>query len=915
MKSSLSLFIFLLAFATSFSQTPCEEGSGTIVATGFSSTHDGYYQQCVGSAIVFNCEDVVIPGTVQNVEWYVNGLLEQTMVSGSFTLSYSWSCLVQVSARVLSSEGCHVDIDLDMPVAFLSYPNPWLEDVYVACVDDDGLVDMNVSGLVTTVDPSTAYPGPGAFLPDGAGFSYEIDIEIAGITQEYITDCNDLEYVLLNIEHSYGGDLGIRITCPNGTSVSLLQYPNGLASTYLGEPIDDIPPFMLEPGVGYDYYWTMDAPYQMNQLANTVMTIPAGDYLPAQSFCNFIGCPINGTWTITITDYLGMDNGYVFYSGLSFNAGTSEMNSYDYTNSEFNQFSWSSDDFEISNESMMHAMMHVGDASEGTIQYTYTNPAGCSVTTSADLILIANPLTITLSDGFVYEPEGSNLISAYIQSVSPYPINIHYHWSPDTLVANPNLLNTHVLPITEDTWFSFNADITGSLGCALSDSLLVQLPTNAVYVTVFHDANDNGLFDEGENTVPMFPVDTDAGTFYTSMNGSFLTTTEVSDFSVNIESTNWQLTTPATISLDESSWSGYAQYLYFGIKPTNNQAVDVDVSISGITMLCNSISNVQVSVFNHSFYYPGGTLVVAIDSLYVVNYSSTPLATDGNVYTFEVPTLGYNELYNVHLHLINPGEQEFGEETHHLAAVYYNISPGVMSDVVDTDSITSVIICAYDPNDKLTHTGFGDEGFIDPNSDLEYTINFQNIGNAPATTVVITDEITNLLDIQSLQPIAWSHDFVLQVVDNIATFRFEDIQLLGAEQDEELSKGFVRFKIKQQPDLAPGTVIENIAEIVFDNNEAIITNTALNTIVIPTNVVELSIVNLGIYPNPANDVVYWSNTDYRLSKVVNALGMLIAVPTGNGDNQYNMVHLASGTYVLEFEGVDGAVIRKRIIKL
>jgi uncharacterized repeat protein (TIGR01451 family) len=836
------------------------------------------------------------------------------LVTDSFIVSYNGAILIEVSARVISSEGCQFDMDLDMPVAFLSVPTPWMDDVYIACVDDDGLVDISVSGLVTTVEPSISFPGPGTFLPDGTGVTYEVEIEVSGITQEYINGCNDLEYVLLNIEHSWAGDLEIRLTCPDGTSIDIIHYPNGMANAYLGEPIDDFTEGLLDPGIGYDYFWTMSSYLYMGQLNYYGQPTPSVDYLPSQSFCNLIGCPINGTWTIAITDHMDMDNGYLFYSGLSFNVGTIEATNYDYSNSAFNQFTWSSDDFEIIDQSFLQATLDVGDASAGSIHYSYTNPAGCSVSTSSNLLVMENPLTLTLSDDFVYDSEGLNLITAYLEDLSTDTMDIIYYWYPGSLVENPYLLQTHVLPITQNTWITFRADITETLGCSLSDSIFVQLPDNAIHVTVFHDANDNGVFDEGENTVPMFPVSTDAGTFYTAMNGSFLTSIEESsEFSVNIDASNWQLTTPATITLDESGWTGYAQYVYFGIKPTSNLEVDVDVSLSGITPLCNSHSYVVASVFNHSFYYPGGTIEVTIDSLYTVVYPSAPISIEGNVYTYEVPSLGYNQLYSVHLSLQNPAEQEFGETTHHLAEVFYTISPGVMSEVVDTDSLSTTIICAYDPNDKITHTGIGEEGFINPNTDMEYTINFQNIGNAPATAVVVTDEISDLLDITSLQPIAWSHDFVLQVVDNVATFRFEDIQLLGAEQDEELSKGFVRFKIKQQPNLAPGTVIENIAEIVFDNNEAIITNTAVNTIITPTGVADVSSVDLGIYPNPATDVVYWSDIQYKLTTITNAMGQRVAGVSSNRNGQYNTSSLSAGMYILQFENEKAHSIRQTLI--
>jgi hypothetical protein len=44
----------------------------------------------------------------------------------------------------------------------------------------------------------------------------------------------------LNLEHSYLGDLNLRLICPNGQSTLLHGYPSPANSSYfLGNPIDD----------------------------------------------------------------------------------------------------------------------------------------------------------------------------------------------------------------------------------------------------------------------------------------------------------------------------------------------------------------------------------------------------------------------------------------------------------------------------------------------------------------------------------------------------------------------------------------------------------------------------------------------------------------------------------------------------
>ncbi len=158
------------------------------------------------------------------------------------------------------------------------------------------------------------------FLPDGSGVSYttSIPINCYSATQT-ITAGTDIQNICLNMEHSYLGDLNIRIICPNGQSMVLKPYTGtggGGGGTYLGNANDD---GTLTAGTGMTYCFT---PGATTFLVNG-STVPAGsnpvgvaiapgNYLPTDPFTNLIGCPANGNWTIEVTDNLAIDNGYIF---------------------------------------------------------------------------------------------------------------------------------------------------------------------------------------------------------------------------------------------------------------------------------------------------------------------------------------------------------------------------------------------------------------------------------------------------------------------------------------------------------------------------------------------------------------------------------------------------------------------------
>ena len=84
-----------------------------------------------------------------------------------------------------------------------------------------------------------------------------------------------------------------------------------------------------------------------------------------------------------------------------------------------------------------------------------------------------------------------------------------------------------------------------------------------------------------------------------------------------------------------------------------------------------------------------------------------------------------------------------------------------------------------------------------------------------------------------------SHPFVYSVDgQGVLTFTFNNIMLPDSNTDEPGSHGLIQFTIDQDPSNVIGTVIENTAEIYFDFNPAIVTNTVINTIVTITDINE-----------------------------------------------------------------------------
>jgi subtilisin-like proprotein convertase family protein len=160
------------------------------------------------------------------------------------------------------------------------------------------------------------------YLPDGSGVSYTsgITVDCYG-SATTITSLADIANICMSLEHSFLDDLDIVIRCPNGQEVTLKDDIGG-GGTYLGNPIDDV---TSGPGTGFNYCFAMSgAALMINGPTVTSGTpaqasIAAGTYSPSQSLSGLIGCPLNGAWTLVVTDNATLDDGYIFNWDVNFN--------------------------------------------------------------------------------------------------------------------------------------------------------------------------------------------------------------------------------------------------------------------------------------------------------------------------------------------------------------------------------------------------------------------------------------------------------------------------------------------------------------------------------------------------------------------------------------------------------------------
>ena len=258
----------------------------------------------------------------------------------------------------------------------------------------------------------------------------------------------------------------------------------------------------------------------------------------------------------------------------------------------------------------------------------------------------------------------------------------------------------------------------------------------------------------------------------------------------------------------------------------------------------------------------------------------------------------------------------------------YTDSATTSIDVMPVDNVVlcqDTVLASYDPNDKaVVPSGTGPEGYIETSdSVLQYTIRFENTGSADALYVRLEDQLSDQLDLSSFQPLGASEPYRATINEDGRLFvEFEDIVLRPASVDSLNAQGFFSYSIRQLPNLQPGDRIENTAEIYFDFNDAIITNTTVNTIVSPSSTRDAAgSPGFALFPNPTSGALTLQlgvPNEVVTMRVVSVDGRLVSRPrfeqagtrcsldVGNGQ-------LPRGLYVLEVELATGERLRESFV--
>jgi subtilisin-like proprotein convertase family protein len=448
--------------------TPCPTILTSIVSSTPAKQADNVIRVCQGATVNFVGTATFTPsGTVGTATWSFGDGTTASGLNASKTFSTPGSYVVNLTVR--DPTGCPSTNLINQLVQVSSTPTMGTTVTPASvCVGRPATLTGSATPTPVIVNCTPPISTP-TYLPDGSGVSYSTSINVNCYSAaQSITSASDIANICMTLEHSYLGDLNIRIICPTGKSTVLKSYGSGGSTLYLGNPNDD-PSTVV--GVGANYCFATSG--ATNMVAGSTITtgnpagasIQTGTYRPEESYANLIGCPANGAWTIEITDNLAQDDGTIFDWDLNFGASLVPATSNSFTPTIASS-TWQAASG-LTNVNATTATVTPTIAGANNYTYQMVDNFGCTYTRPATLTAIAAPTpTIAASVGALCAGQSSTLTAGGGTS---------YTWSTGS--------NANPISVSPTTTTTYSVTATNAAGCTSVTSFTVTVNTPSVTIT------------------------------------------------------------------------------------------------------------------------------------------------------------------------------------------------------------------------------------------------------------------------------------------------------------------------------------------------------------------------------------------------------------------------------------------------
>lgn len=633
-----------------------------------------------------------------------------------------------------------------------------------------------------------------------------------------------------------------------------------------------------------------------------------------------------GTYAFVITDA----NGCV-QTGSATIGNNDPLNYYSYTtasicgqsNGQVNCSAWGNNISYLWNTGSTNSSLY--NVPGGLYSCVLTNASGCTKSFS-EYVDSESPFNISsniTNASCIFTADGA--INLNITGGTP-PYNIHW---------NNGATSASISNLTKGDYYM---SISDANGCNFSYHYFVDyLSTSpcacALTGKVYFDANNNCNYDNGEVTLSNVNVKLTAGT-----NVTYSITNSAGDYNFFVPTGTYTLeqlpyqhygagicsSNPViinatggnncTINNNFADTAQAIQDLYTNFVNVDPAVVGygykqrVIVKNNGTTIVNNAMANVKGNYYAGMNFstFPGNN-VAGTDNW---NFDNLPTLDPNETFTFDLnyqvlPTTPTNTLL-IYSDTVQKTSQPWVQD----ATPWNNIK-----------NLQTYTVSSLDPNYKeVSPKGFGVNGDINPTDTvLTYTVHFENTGNYFAYNIEVVDSISTNLDLNSLEMIYGSHPYTATIDENrVLHIKFNNIML---SYTDGWNTGFAVYTVKLKKNISLGSKVRNTAYIYFDFNEAVVTNTTVNTIVLNAGIENKMNDELSLFPNPTNDYLIISSSKGNLAGKIEVFDMMGKVWLSKNISQAtqkvelnNLNQLANGIYFVNVVDQLGNIKTMKFVK-
>lgn len=413
----------------------------------------------------------------------------------------------------------------------------------------------------------------------------------------------------------------------------------------------------------------------------------------------------------------------------------------------------------------------------------------------------------------------------------------------------------------------------------------------------YNDRDNNGVFGGTDHGLAGVAVQlSDGTTAYTNAAGMYFFQVAAGTYTIEVDTmTGWAFSTPdptLTVNVPFTGEASLGNDFAFSAQGSSPELTPV---LATGPRKCGYEIHYWLDVTNTGNEVGSATLVLTLDPLNTFA-SSEPAYTahSGQHYTWDLHDLAPTHSRRVLVRVLVPSPEYIGTTVVDSLRSELRQSGTLVHAATWVEEHT--LTCSYDPNDKqVMPVGATAQHFVATGQRLTYTIRFQNTGTAPADDVVVFDTLDTDLDPATFEILGASHTMQVSMTqDHVLRFAFPNIQLPDSGANEPASHGHVTFSIEPYAGTPDLSVAENAADIVFDLNAPVRTNTVFNTF--SAGYVGLNEMGPGTAP---------SSLTLRPNPITGV--SILQLPEGSGETRLTLLD-ARGTTVREWSAPAGTQV-------